>query len=269
MRNPASPDFSGWNCTPPTCAVRRGRERVTVHGTAHVAPVTGAAYECVKYDVGAIVQPVEQRRGAADAERIPPDVRDLQCARAIVQPARSCRPAPRARASRAPLRCLRTATACRGRSRGAGAPLRHHARWPLARPRRATAVAPKCPTPGTTTPRRTGEIARRAREHQVRAGGGEPLAHGGQVPGAVVHERDHHDLMSRCAEEFRIGFASVSELQCELRRTRMWAGLQPCYVRPDSRQMSPFVLGSARASCRSFEHATRRARANALNTAST
>ena len=49
IRRPASPDFSGWNCTPPTrpCSTAAAKASPCAE-TAQVAPVSGAAYECVK-----------------------------------------------------------------------------------------------------------------------------------------------------------------------------------------------------------------------------
>ena len=67
------------------------------------------------------------------------------------------------------------------------------------------------------------EIGRRRRVVQLGANRGERLAHGREIAGLVIDERNHS---------------------------------------------SPLVLGSMRASCLSFEQATRSARANALNTAS-
>ena len=63
-----------------------GRERVAVHRDGARGAGHGRGVRVREVHVGAIVQPFEQRRLAADAERIPPDVRDLQCARAIVEP---------------------------------------------------------------------------------------------------------------------------------------------------------------------------------------
>ena len=97
----------------------------------------------------------------------------------------------RARRPPAPRRCLRTATAGRGRCRAAARPL--DARRDRARQsRRATRSHEKCPTPGTTMARRAVEVSERARRAELGAGGREALAHRREVAGAVVDEGNHN-----------------------------------------------------------------------------
>ena len=89
---PASPDFSGWNCTPNTWS----RSTAAANDSACVvdatqSAVTGAAKECVKYTCAPDRRPDEQpRRQRLELERVPPDVRNLQPLRrvALQQPAR-------------------------------------------------------------------------------------------------------------------------------------------------------------------------------------
>ena len=78
--------------------------------------------------------------------------------------------------------------------------------------------------PGHDDAARHREVSRRARCAELGAECRQCLAHGSQIAGAIIDERDHS---------------------------------------------SSFVLGSIFAICRSFEHATRNARANALKHAST
>ena len=197
MRSPASPDFSGWNCTPPTCACSTAAANGSpCAGRRTCARGHGRRVRVREVHVDAVVQPFEQRRRASDAERIPPDVGDLQCARAIVEPrARALQHAQPAR-SPAPPRCPRTATACRGRSRSSGRPASTPARMASLQAASSDAVAPKCPTPGTTTPDAPARSPGARASSSVGTGRRETLPHGGQVPGAVVDERDHHDTMT-------------------------------------------------------------------------
>ena len=63
--SPASPDFSGWNCTPKTLSRSTTDANVfaCVVAATHSA-VTGAAYECVKYTCAPDVEACEQPRAS-------------------------------------------------------------------------------------------------------------------------------------------------------------------------------------------------------------
>ena len=90
----------------------------------------------------------------------------------------------------APRRCLRTATAGRDRCRTAARRRSSASRMAARHSPSSAAVAAKCPTPGTTMPRRRRD-PRASRRVQLGARGGEALADRRQVAGAVVDERDH------------------------------------------------------------------------------
>ena len=97
-------------------------------------------------------------------EAVPADVRHLDAACPSAGRSRRHEPASRPRpGSPALRRCLRRATACRGRCRAADG-LRRRARGsPRPTSRSSARVAPKWPTPGTMMPQRLVELLRRLR----------------------------------------------------------------------------------------------------------
>ena len=174
--------------------------------------------------LAALVDPVEQARAPRRVQRIPADVRDLERAALVARQ-------PRAAPATAPSPLTSGASSLPSNSHcmprqmpSSGVPRPAACRMAAVHAPSSAAVAPKCPTPGTTMPSRRRELGGVGGREQVRARGREALADRREVAGAVVDERDHS---------------------------------------------SPFVLGSIRAMRGSRAHATRSARANALNTAST
>ena len=172
-------------------ALDRRRERGAVlAGRRRTRRSPGAAIRVREVDLRAFGDAVEQPRGlrcvAASSSR-----------RAAPSPgsrgSREHRPGDHAEARRrpAPRRCPRTATACRGRCRAAACRRSTASRMAAATRPRARASRAKLPTPGTTMPRRACQIRRLGRREQLCADGGEALANGGQIAGAVVDERDH------------------------------------------------------------------------------
>ena len=159
MRRPTSPDFSGWNCTP---AIRpRSTAAANGHPVSSSPPPpprpTGATYECVKYTWAPGPTPRMTALSRGRSRLFQPTCGTLNGAGSDFAATVTRGPEMHAASGKqseagqapAPRRCLRTATACPGRCRGATRPIARR-RGSLARHIESIArVASKWPTPGT------------------------------------------------------------------------------------------------------------------------